>query len=380
MLVAEDSATARLLIVSLLSSDAELTVVGQAKNGEEAVALCESLRPDVVTMDIQMPVMDGLEATRQIVSRWGTPVIMVSSLDSADVSRSMLAFNAGALAVLAKPSGPGTPRFERDCRELISTVKALAEATASIAEEQEEQVAAPRDVVEQVAAPRGVVEQVAPARGVVEQVAPARGLVEVPRPSDVSGHGVAIIGIVASTGGPIALRTVFKGLPAKCTAPILIVQHIAAGFASAFAEWLASVSRRKVRVAVDQERVSEGVVYVAPDDRHLTVVGGAIALVAGEPRDGARPSGTLLLASLAKCYGARAVGVLLSGKGSDGVVGLKEIHDAGGTSFVQDEASCTTFETPRAALEAGAVGKTTLLAEIPKRLASLVAGRPEPHV
>ncbi|MBA3391492.1 MAG: response regulator [Deltaproteobacteria bacterium] len=349
VLVAEDSATARLLIVSLLSSDAELTVVGQAKNGAEAVALCESLRPDVVTMDIQMPVMDGLEATRQIVSRWGTPVIMVSSLDPADVSRSMLAFNAGALAVLAKPSGPGTPRFERDCRELIATVKALAEAKASIAE---------------------------------EQVTPAGSGAEVqPAPIATSRPGaVAIIGIVASTGGPIALRIFFKELPAKCNTPIVIVQQIAPGFASAFAEWLTTVSHRKVKVAVDRERVSEGVVYVAPDDRHLTVVGGAIELVAGEPRDGARPSGTVLLASLAKSYGARAAGVLLSGNGSDGVVGLKELLDAGGTSYVQDEASCTTRETSRAALEAGAVGMTTPLAEIPKRLANLIAGRPETHV
>ncbi len=346
MLVADDSATARLLIVSLLSSDAELTVVGQAKHGEEAVAMCESLRPDVVTMDIQMPVMDGLEATRQIVGRWGTPVIMVSSLDPADVSRSMLAFNAGALAVLAKPSGPGTPRFERDCRELIATVKALAEAKATVAE---------------------------------EPPAPPQGVAEVPvGPSAPREHGgVAIIGIVASTGGPIALRTFFKELSPKCAPPIVIVQHIASGFASAFAGWLASVSRRTVRVAVDQERVIEGVVYVAPADRHLTVVQGAVVLVAGEPVEGARPSGTVLLASLAKSYGARAAGVLLSGNGSDGVSGLKELREAGGTSYVQDEASCTTFETPRAALKAGAVGKATPLVEISKRLANLVAGRAE---
>ncbi len=346
LLVAEDSATARLLIVSLLSSDAEITVVGQAKNGEEAVALCESLRPDVVTMDIQMPVMDGLEATRRIVSRWGTPVIMVSSLDPADVSRSMQAFNAGALAVLAKPSGPGTPRFERDCRELIATVKALAEAKASISD---------------------------------EHATPPPGLAAAPTDRDHAARTVSVIGVVASTGGPIALRTFFKELPATCTAPIVVVQHIAAGFASAFAEWLTSISSRTVKVAVDLERLANGFVYVAPDDRHLTIVDGAVSLVAGEPRDGARPSGTVLLTSLAASFGVRAAGVLLSGNGSDGVAGLKAIHDAGGATYAQDEASCTTFETPRGAVEAGAVGKTTPLAEIPKRLAQLAAGRPETH-
>ncbi|CAN5757419.1 chemotaxis protein CheB [soil metagenome] len=348
VLVAEDSATARLLLVSLLSSDPDITVVGQARNGEEAVALCASLRPDVVTMDIQMPVLDGIEATRQIVSQSATPVIMVSSLDPADVSRSMTAFNAGALAVLAKPSGPGTPRFEKDCRELIATVKALSEAK--------------------------------PVAGEPAPVADAATASPSTTPERASHtHRVEVIGLVASTGGPIALRSFFQSLPAKCTVPILIVQHIAAGFASAFAEWLSSSSRRTVRVATDQERVVEGVVYVAPDDRHLTVAGGAIVLSTAPAHDGVRPSGTVLLSSLAKEYGARAAGVLLTGNGTDGVTGRIELRDAGGAVYGQDQASCTTFEAPRAALEAGAITTTTALGDIPKRLANLVAGRPEAH-
>jgi two-component system chemotaxis response regulator CheB len=346
VLVAEDSATARLLIVSLLSSDAEITVVGQARNGEEAVALCAQLHPDVVTMDIQMPVMDGIEATRLIVAQSGTPVIMVSSLDPADVSRSMTAYNAGALAVLAKPSGPGTPRFEKDCRELIATVKALSEA---------------RPASEVAAAPPAPPE--APSTTV-----PAHG------ERGPEAARVEVIALVTSTGGPIPLRAFFQALPAKCTPPILIVQHIAAGFASAFAEWLGSTIRRAVRVAVEHERVVDGVVYVAPDDRHVSVVGGAVVLSSAPPEDGARPSGSVLLASLAKEYGPRAAGVLLTGTGVDGVAGLRELRDAGGAVFVQDQASCTTFETPRAALEAGVIAKTTPLADIPRILANLVAG------
>ncbi len=349
VLVAEDSATARLLIVSLLSSDADISVVGQAKNGEEAVALCAQLRPDVVTMDIQMPIMDGIEATRLIVAQSATPVIMVSSLDPADVSRSMTAYNAGALAVLAKPSGPGTPRFEKDCRELIATVKALSEARPS-----GEPVAPP------AAAPEAPSATVLPP--VVHGVEPGA---ETPR--------VEVIALVASTGGPIALRAFFEALPAKCTPPILIVQHIAAGFATAFADWLAGTIRRSVKVAVDHERVAEGMVYVAPDDRHLSVVAGAVVLSSAPPQDGARPSGSVLLASLAKAYGPRAAGVLLTGTGVDGVAGLRELRDAGGAVYAQDQASCTTFETPRAALDAGVIEKTTLLAEIPRVLAQLVA-------
>jgi two-component system chemotaxis response regulator CheB len=344
VLVAEDSATARLLLVSLLSTDPEITVVGQARNGAEAVALCASLRPDVVTMDLQMPEVDGLEATRQIVSQTGTPVIIVSSLDPADVSRSMTAFNAGALAVLAKPSGPGTPRFERDCRELIATVKALSEAKPEL------------------------------------PAAPAVPVRRAPTERPMGEARLEIIGIVSSTGGPIALRTLFEGLPAKVAVPIMLVQHIAAGFATAFAAWMSSSTNRVVRVAVDKERLMADVVYVAPDDRHLSVAGGLVVLSDAPARDGARPSGTVLLASLAKEYGPRAAGILLTGSSVDGVAGLMELRDAGGVVYGQDQASCTTFETPRAALEAGAITKTTPLAEIPRSLANLLAGRAEAHV
>jgi len=349
VLVAEDSATARLLIVSLLSSDPDITVVGQAKNGEEAVALASQLHPDVITMDIQMPVMDGLEATRQITAASPTPVIMVSTLDPVEVGKSMLAFNAGALAVLAKPSGPGTPRFEKDCRELIATVKALS-GTAAAAAGAKAAVAKP-----------------------AEPSTPGRhALVERP-----AAQKIDAIGLVASTGGPIALRTFFKALPNKTTPPIFIVQHIAAGFSIAFASWLNTATGRTVKVAENGDQVTPGVVYVAPDDHQLAVIDGKISITTDAAVDGARPSGTVMLASLAKSYGAGAAGVLLTGTGVDGVEGLREIGQAGGAVYAQDEASCTTFETPKAALDAGVVAKLTVLAEIPKRLANLVAGKPE---
>ncbi|HET9992404.1 MAG TPA: chemotaxis-specific protein-glutamate methyltransferase CheB [Kofleriaceae bacterium] len=344
VLVAEDSATARLLIVSLLSSDPDISVVGQARNGEEAVALASELHPDVITMDIQMPVMDGLEATRKIVAAASTPVIMVSSLDPADVSKSMLAFNAGALAVLAKPAGPGTPRFEKDCRELIATVKALSEGRAAVAE------------------------QAAPATPPAPSPAVERS---------ASSPKIEAIGIVASTGGPIALRAFFKALPAKCAPPIFIVQHIAAGFSVAFASWLHAVTDRPVKVAEDREQVVAGTVYIAPDDHQLAIAERVMSVTPSAPVDGARPSGTVMLASLAKSYGAAAAGVLLTGTGVDGVDGLRGIRDAGGAVFAQDEASCTTPETPRAAQAAGIVATLTPLTDISHRLANLVAGKPE---
>lgn len=351
VLVAEDSATARMLIVSLLSSDPEITVVGQAKNGAEAVALHQQLKPDVITMDIQMPVLDGIEATRQIVARSATPVIMVSSLDPADVAKSMLAFNAGALAVLAKPSGPGTPRFEKDCRELIATVKALSEGAAA-----EPPQPAPE-----------------PPRSVEAEAKRVRG----PRTQSSRTVPIEIIGIVGSTGGPIALRAFFKALPQSCKAPIVIVQHIASGFVTAFASWLKAASGRSVEVAVDRQPVASGVVYVAPDDRHVQIVDGTLVL-SEQPLE-PRPSGTLMLASLAKAYGAAAAGVVLTGTGTDGVEGLLDIANAGGATYGQDEASSTSFETPRAALAAGAIGEPLAVPEIAHRIANLVAGQPELH-
>jgi two-component system chemotaxis response regulator CheB len=351
VLVAEDSATARLLIVSLLSSDPDITVVGQAKNGQEAVALAAELHPDVITMDIQMPVMDGLEATRLIVAASSTPVIMVSTLDPAEVGKSMLAFNAGALAVLAKPAGPGTPRFEKDCRELIATVKALSGAG-------------------QPAAPAAAAPPTTPA-------APAAPVHQVATERPATSPKIEAIGLVASTGGPIALRTFFKALPAKTTPPIFIVQHIAAGFSIAFASWLNTATGRTVKVAEHGDQVAPGTVYIAPDDHQLAVVDGKISITSDAAVDGARPSGTVMLGSLAKSYGAGAAGVLLTGTGVDGVEGLRAIGKAGGAVYAQDEASCTTFETPKAAFDAGVVGKLTVLAEIPKRLANLVAGKPE---
>lgn len=350
VLVAEDSATARMLITSLLSSDPDITVVGQAKNGEEAVALASQLHPDVITMDIQMPVMDGLEATRQIVAASSTPVIMVSSLDPADVSKSMLAFNAGALSVLAKPSGPGTPRFEKDCRDLIATVKALSESRTS-------------ETAPTVAASAAPASAPAPKHAMVERSA--------------SAPPIEVIGLVAATGGPLALRAFFKALPAKSTPPIFIVQHIAAGFSIAFASWMHVATGRTVKVAEHGEKVASGVVYIAPDDRQLTVEDRTIALSSDAPVDGARPSGTVLLSSLATAYGASAAGVVLTGTGVDGVEGLRQIRDAGGAVYAQDEASCTVYETPLAAHSAGVVSKLTPPAEIAHRLANLVAGKPE---
>jgi two-component system, chemotaxis family, protein-glutamate methylesterase/glutaminase len=338
ILVAEDSPTARRLLVTLLSADPDLEVVGEARDGAEAIEKCKQLRPDLVTMDIQMPVMDGVEATRRIMIESATPVVMVSTLDPNDVRSSMLALNAGALAVLAKPAGPGAPRFDRDRRELITTIKAMAQVK------------------------------------LVRRwpTLPPYRTANAP-PATFDAREIAVVGLVSSTGGPNALRSVLSALPADFAPPIMIVQHIAAGFAQGLAEWLTSTTKHPVMIATDGERFVNGSVYLAPDDRHLEVSRDRLIVAASPPVDGFRPSGTRLFSSLASVFGPRAIGVIMTGMGHDGVAGLLEMRDAGSAVLAQDEASSDIFGMPGAAVKAGAVTTTTPLSEISSRLVELVA-------
>lgn len=352
VLVAEDSATARHLLVAILSADPDLEVVGQARDGAEALKLCTILRPDVVTMDVQMPVMDGVEATRRIMAECATPVIMVSSLQPEDVKSSMNAFGAGAVAVLAKPAGPGTPRFEQDASALIATLKHVATAGRGAGAPPAAE-GAPSGTTPAVATPPADVQRSPPRTAVSARL--------------------SVVGLVAETGGPVALRAIFKALPADVKPPIFIVQHIAVGFTRGFAAWLRESTHRDVKLAVHGDRVAVGGVYIAPDERHLTVDGDHLVVAEGPPIDGARPSGSALLESLAAHYGAHAFGVVLSGAGQDGVAGLRKLREAGGEVFAQDEASCAVYGAAKAAVRAGVVTKGTPLAAIAAELVAATA-------
>ncbi len=337
VLVVEDSSTARHLLVTMLNADPEIEVIGEARDGAEGLELCARLKPDLVTMDIQMPVMDGVEATRRIMIESATPVVMISSLEPSDVQRSMHALNAGALAVLAKPTGPGTPRFERDCREVIATIKAMAQVKL---------------VRRWAAIPPYMSARTTPLG---------------------KGRQITVVGLVASTGGPNALRNILTALPADFVTPVLVVQHIASGFAQGLADWLRETTKRHVKLAVDGEPLAPGLVYVAPDDRHLEAELDRLSITATAPVDGFRPSGNKLFSSLAATHGSRAIGVILTGMGSDGVTGLRMLRDAGGAVFAQDEASSDIFGMPGSAVKAGVVATTTALSAIPGCLVDLVA-------
>jgi two-component system chemotaxis response regulator CheB len=333
VLVAEDSATARELLVGMLSADPAITVIGTARNGEEAIAMTAALRPDVVTMDVRMPGIDGLEATRRIMAQTPTPIVIISG--HYDVVLSLEALRAGALTILPKPSGPHAENFAEQCAWLVRTVKSMA-----------------------------AVKVVRRRRGKPAAAAPATARLPRARPR--------IVSIAASTGGPAALAQVLGGLPPAFPLPLLVVQHIANGFADGLARWLDGVSPLSVRIAGEGEALAPGTVYLAPDDHHLMVRNAETVTVARTPPvDGFRPSASVLFESAARVFGGAAVAVVLTGMGEDGVSGIRSLHAAGGCVIAQDEQTSVIYGMPGATVAAGLADYVLPLPAIAKHIEAL---------
>ncbi len=345
VLVAEDLPTARALVVEILRADPDIEVVGEATNGAEAVAMARRLRPDLVTMDILMPEMDGFEATRRLMAEMPVPIVIVSSLNVGEVTFSMQALKVGALAALPKPRGPGSPGFAEDARRLVATVKAMA------------RVAVLRRPAATAQAPT-----------------PARRPTSPELPVTRSFPRSRVVAMAASTGGPAAFSTILSDLPGDFRAPILLVQHVAHGFAEGFARWLDGASPLQVKVAEPGEPLMAGVVYVAPDGTHLGVARGraAVELSNEPPIGGFRPSANHLFRSVAASFGPFVTAVILSGMGRDGADGLVEVARAGGRVIAQDEATSVVFGMPGAAHEAGVVDLTLPLGGVAGTLRGVV--------
>ena len=335
VLVVEDSPTARELLISILSSDPEMEVVGAARDGVEAVAMTRKLRPDIVTMDIRMPRMDGFEATKEIMIASPTPIVIVTaSVMVHDVETSMHALRAGALAVLEKPAGPAAPDFEESARNLIANVKAMSQVKV-VRHWRPRKEAEPR-----------------------KQEATARA---------------KVVAIATSTGGPAALNRLLAELPGDFPLPILVVQHITRGFIGGLADWLNKSARLHVKVAEQGETLSPHVVYLAPDNFHLGVTGSGIVALSNEPpRDGFRPSGSSLFESAARAYGSSVLALILTGMGDDGVEGLRTVRRAGGHIIAQDEGSSVIFGMPGAAIASGLADVVLALDDIPAHLMEAV--------
>lgn len=337
VLVVDDSPLARDIITAILQEDPEIEVVGQAENGQIAVELVEHLRPNLVTMDIMMPVMDGLTAIQQIMAYHPTPILVVTSSSEAEVAYK--AISSGALEVMQKPEMCAGPLewagFARRVK-LLSKVKVITHVRG-----------------------RGAA---------TTQALPIMGPI-----SARAGGQDRILAVGASTGGPGALAKLLAGLPPDLTVGVVVVQHIADGFVPGLVSWLRSVTMLEVKAAEEGERVEPGAVYIAPTGRHTVVkAGGRLRILDTPPVDSQRPAVDVLFESVQQAYDRRAIGVLLTGMGRDGARGLKGIRDAGGHTIAQDEASCVVFGMPQAAIEIGAAEQVLPLNEIPLAVVKLL--------
>lgn len=322
VLIVDDSPTVRLTLQTILESDPEIKIVGFAVNGQDALRKTIELRPNLVTMDVLMPEMDGIDATRLIMSQCPTPIIVISAHKSdPEMAIGFSAIQAGALQVVDKPSNAFAPESAAERATLIAAIKLMSEV---------------RVVRRRFGAPRNDAPPPQPAA----QAAP---------------KSVELVAIGASTGGPAALNTILGALPAGFPVPILIVQHITVGFTQGLATWLQGGCQLSIRVARAEERIQPGIVYIAPDDRHLLITaGGRLRLADGALVNHVRPSVDVLFESIGPLYGARALGVLLTGMGEDGARGLRAIRQHGGFTLAQDESTSVVYGMPKAAAELGA--------------------------
>ena len=349
VLVVDDSAVMRKLIPSLLEKDEEIEVIATAIDGDFALNKVEQLKPDVVTLDVDMPRMDGITVLERIMSRSSVPVVMLSSLTTRGASLTMKALGAGAVDFVCKPKGMA--QIGDVAVELIAKVKGAARI---------------RRVV-----PRGVTGNLS-LSAYENFIGHSRA--ELGRSSVVPGRSLIAIG--ASSGGPHALRHVLPRIPKDFAAGIVIVQHMPESFTAMLAKWLNEMCEVDVLEARDGDKIVPGRVLIAPGNAHLKVrrIGAMaeVVLERGALVSGHMPSVDVLFRSVAEQFGDRVTAVIMTGMGSDGVVGMGEIKKAGGHTIAQNQESCAIFGMPKVAIERGCVDKVIPLTEIASHLISSV--------
>jgi two-component system chemotaxis response regulator CheB len=356
VLVVDDSNFLRRTLPRLLEMDPAIKVVGAAENGEQALTMVKELRPDVVTLDIQMPVMDGLTALRHIMRETPTRVVMLSSFTAPGAKETLEALQIGAIDFVLKPSGPTSLDIETIRTELVAKIYLAAHSNIPTN-------TSGADFLNKF---RSLVNDLVKRRETTEWTPPAK----VP-------HQRRLVAIASSTGGPAALQLLLPALPADLNAGIVIVQHIANEFTTLLAEQLGRMASIKVREAHEGDVITAGLVLVAPSGAHTRIVREGTQLVVRltpEPSSALhRPSADVLFHSIATACPTEAVGIILTGMGEDGALGLKALHEAGGHTIAQDEATALIYGMPRKAVELGAVDVSLPLEKIAAQIVSLTA-------
>lgn len=324
VLIIDDSATESLLLKTIFESDDNIKVIGIANNGQEGIVLNQKLKPDIITMDIEMPIMDGFEATKIIMSENPVPIVIITSkLNQRDLNITYRALSIGALSVIDKPHHITSLTFAHEKQNIIDTLKAMAEIK----------------VIRRKFHINNKTKQTSVVRKIPKQI--------------------KLIGIGTSVGGPQALKVILTALPKTFNVPIVVVQHMTDGFINGFATWLKENTQVNVKIAENNEVLSNNVIYIAPDHSHCEIIQLAnkimIRLTNGPPVSGFCPSIDVLMKSIAQVCGKHGIGILLTGMGSDGAAGLLELKKVGGHTIIQDQESTVVFGMAGVAQSLGAV-------------------------
>ncbi len=317
VLIVDDSAVVRQHLKDVLESDKDIMVMGTAKDGEEAVRFVQEKKPDVITMDINMPNMNGFEATRRIMETNPVPIVIVTaSYDRSDVEKSFRSMEAGALAIIEKPFGEGHPEYKATQADLVQTVKLMSEVKVVRRWEKKRQLEA------------------------IDKTVSDKSLKK-------RDKKIKIVAIGASTGGPPVIQTILSGLKKGYPAPILVVQHISKGFLEGLTEWLRQTTGLPVHIARHGDELQPGHIYFARDDYHLGVdENGRLRLSREEIENGLRPSVSYMFRSIMNSFDGEAVGILLTGMGKDGAMEMKMMKDDGAVTIAQDRESSVVYGMP----------------------------------